>query len=106
MKYKETIKRLVVIIEKQEKTLGLEGTDRICRRISNDNGNGPTKVDPLVKLKSAHEISLTFSLCLNIGVAFWLVYGILNGLMSVIIWNGIALALGCGMFYAKMKLGR
>ena len=38
--------------------------------------------------------------------AFWLVYGILNGLMSVIIWNGIALALGCGIFYAKMKWGR
>ncbi len=34
------------------------------------------------------------------------VYGILNGLMSVIIWNGIALVLGCGMFYAKMNWGR
>ena len=28
--------------ENREKTLGLEGTDRICRRISNDYGNGPT----------------------------------------------------------------
>lgn len=60
----------------------------------------------LFKLKSAHEISLTFTLLLNIGIAFWLVYGILQGLMSVIVWNGIALALGCGMFYAKMKWGR
>ena len=60
----------------------------------------------LFKLKSAHEISLTFSLFFIIGIAFWLVYGILNGLMSVIIWNSIALALGCGMFYAKMKWGR
>ena len=58
------------------------------------------------KLKSAHEISLTFSLSFNIGIAFWLVYGILNGLMSVIIWNGIALILGCGMLYAKIKWGR
>ena len=49
----------------------------------------------LFKLKSAHEISLTFSLSLNIGIAFWLAYGILNGLISVIIWNGIALILGC-----------
>ena len=32
----------------------------------------------LFKLKSAHEISLTFSLFFNIGVAFWLVYGILQ----------------------------
>jgi MtN3 and saliva related transmembrane protein len=60
----------------------------------------------LFKLKSAHEISLIFSLFLCIGIAFWLVYGILNGLMSVIIWNTIALVLGCGMLYAKMKWGR
>jgi MtN3 and saliva related transmembrane protein len=60
----------------------------------------------LFKLKSAHEISITFSLFFNIGIAFWLVYGILHGLMSVIIWNGIALVLGCGIFYAKMKWGR
>jgi MtN3 and saliva related transmembrane protein len=60
----------------------------------------------LFKLKSAHEISLTFSLFLVAGLALWLVYGILNGLLSVIIWNGVALVLGCGMFYAKMKWGR
>ena len=56
--------------------------------------------------KSAHEISLIFTLFFNIGIAFWLVYGILQGLLSVIIWNGMALALGGGMFYAKMKWGR
>ena len=60
----------------------------------------------LFKLKSAHEISLTFSVFLVIGMALWLVYGVLNGLMSVIIWNAIAFALGCGMLYAKMKWGR
>jgi len=60
----------------------------------------------LFKLQSAHEISLTFSLFFNIGIAFWLVYGILNGLMSVIIWNCIALVLGCAMLYAKLKWGR
>jgi len=59
----------------------------------------------LFKLKSAHEISLTFSLCFNIGIIFWLIYGILNNLMSVIIWNGIALVLSCLMLYAKMKWG-
>jgi len=60
----------------------------------------------LFKLKSAHEISMTYSLMLNIGIALWLAYGILQGLMSVIIWNGIALILGCGIFYAKIKWGR
>ncbi len=60
----------------------------------------------LFKLKSAHEISLTFSLLYGIGISFWLAYGILNGLLSVIIWNSLALALGCGMIYAKLKWGR
>jgi len=60
----------------------------------------------LFKLKSAHEISMTYSLMLNIGIALWLAYGILQGLMSVIIWNGSALILGCRIFYAKIKSGR
>ena len=38
----------------------------------------------LFKLKSAHEISLTFSVLFVIGIAFWLAYGIERGLMSVI----------------------
>lgn len=60
----------------------------------------------LFKLKSAHEISLTFSILFVIGIAFWLFYGIALGLMSVIIWNGISLVLGGGMLYAKLKWGR
>lgn len=60
----------------------------------------------LFKLKSAHEISLTFSLLFIVGIVFWLSYGILQGLLSVIVWNGISLALGCGMLYAKIKWGR
>ncbi len=60
----------------------------------------------LFKLKSAREISLVFTLLFTIGIAFWLLYGILQGLMSVIIWNGISLALGCAMLYAKLKWGR
>lgn len=60
----------------------------------------------LFKLKSAHEISLAFSLCLNLGIALWLLYGLLQGLISVITWNGIALVLGCGMLYAKLRWGR
>lgn len=57
----------------------------------------------LFRLKSAHEISLAFTLFFIIGISLWEIYGILNGLLSVIIWNGIALILGCGML---MKWGR
>ena len=60
----------------------------------------------LFRLKSAHEISLTLSVLFVIGIAFWLLYGIERGLMSVIIWNGISLALGACMLYAKLKWGR
>jgi MtN3 and saliva related transmembrane protein len=60
----------------------------------------------LFKLKSAHEISLTFSVLFVVGIAFWLFYGLERGLLSVIIWNGISLALGVGMLYAKLKWGR
>lgn len=60
----------------------------------------------LFKLRSAREISLTFSLLFIIGIIFWMSYGILQGLLSVIIWNGISLVLGCGMLYAKLRWGR
>ena len=60
----------------------------------------------LFKLKSAHEISLTFSLFFILGVTLWLSYGISLRLASVILWNAITLALGCAMLYAKLKYGR
>ncbi|HPL64404.1 MAG TPA: PQ-loop domain-containing transporter [Syntrophales bacterium] len=60
----------------------------------------------LFKLRSAHEISLTFTVFYTIGIAFWLAYGILYGLISVIIWNSVAFILGCGMLYAKIRWGQ
>ncbi len=60
----------------------------------------------LFKLKSAREISLSFSSLFVIGIAFWLSYGISFGLPSVILWNSITLLLGCSMLYAKLKYGR
>ena len=60
----------------------------------------------LFKLKSAHEISLIFTLFFVIGVAFWLSYGIMFGLPSVILWNAITLVLSFCMLYAKIKYGK
>ena len=60
----------------------------------------------LFKLKSAHEISLTFTSLFILGVAFWLSYGISLDLPSVVLWNSITLVLGCSMLYAKLKYGR
>jgi MtN3 and saliva related transmembrane protein len=60
----------------------------------------------LFKLKSAHEISLIFTIFFIIGIAFWLAYGIALSLLSIIIWNAVSLVLACGMLYAKLKYGR
>jgi MtN3 and saliva related transmembrane protein len=59
----------------------------------------------LFKLKSAVEISLFFTVFFVIGISFWLVYGIVAGLPSVILWNSITLILGMSMLYAKVKYG-
>lgn len=60
----------------------------------------------LFRLRSAHEISLSFTAFFIAGIAFWLSYGISFSLPSVIIWNAITLALGCAMLYAKLRFGR
>lgn len=60
----------------------------------------------LFKLKSAREISLSFTISFIVGLALWLSYGILLGLPSIILWNSITLALGFSMLYAKLRYGR
>jgi MtN3 and saliva related transmembrane protein len=58
------------------------------------------------KLKSAHEISFIFSASLLFGVVLWLIYGILLGLVSLIIWNSIGVVLNGCLLFAKLKYGR
>lgn len=60
----------------------------------------------LFRLRSAHEISLPFTILFIFGMSFWLSYGISMGLPSVIIWNAITVASGCAMLYAKLRYGR
>ena len=59
----------------------------------------------LYRLKSAREISLSFTVMFVVGVVFWLAYGISFGLLSVVVWNVITFFLGCSMLYAKIKFG-
>lgn len=60
----------------------------------------------LFTLKSAREISLSFTLFFLLGGACWLVYGVSLSLLPVILWNAISSALMCAMLYAKVKYGR
>jgi uncharacterized protein with PQ loop repeat len=58
------------------------------------------------RLKSAREISTTFTVMLLGGMLLWLVYGIAARLMPVIIWNSISAALVAMLLFAKIKFDR
>jgi len=58
------------------------------------------------KLKSAHEISLIFTILSLIGISCWIAYGISLRLMPVILWNSAAIILATILLYAKLKYGR
>jgi MtN3 and saliva related transmembrane protein len=60
----------------------------------------------LFKLKSAREISLSFTLLFLAGGLCWLIYGIALGLLPLIIWNAISVSLMCLMLFAKIKYGK
>lgn len=60
----------------------------------------------VVKLKSAHEISILFTILLLTGIIIWLAYGIFLRLTPVILWNAIGAVLVAGLLYAKLKYGR
>ena len=60
----------------------------------------------VIKLKSAKEISLSFTLCLAFGDLLWLAYGILSGLFPIILWNVISFCLAGGLIVAKLRYGK
>jgi MtN3 and saliva related transmembrane protein len=59
----------------------------------------------LFRLKSAREISLSFTLLFLLGGACWLAYGLSLNLLPIIVWNAISSLLMCLMLYAKFKYG-
>ena len=59
----------------------------------------------LYKLKSAREISLSFSMLFLVGGICWLLWGIARHLVPVIMWNAISLVLVSAMLFAKLKYG-
>ena len=60
----------------------------------------------VLRLKSAREISLWFTLLLMIGLILWMVYGIRLQLTPVIVWNSIGIVVTGLLLYAKLKYGR
>jgi len=60
----------------------------------------------ILKLRSAKEISLPFTLSFLTGAACWLIYGALLSLMPVILWNAAGIAFLSMLLYGKLKYGR
>ena len=58
------------------------------------------------RLKSAREISTTFTGMMLLGVILWLTYGIMLGLVPLMLWNSISAVLTIALLVAKMKYGR
>jgi MtN3 and saliva related transmembrane protein len=60
----------------------------------------------VLRLRSAREISLVFTILLMLGLIFWMVYGIRLELTPVIVWNSIGIIVTGLLLYAKLKYGR
>lgn len=58
------------------------------------------------KLKSAREISIIYNTTMLFGILIWLAYGIVLGLVPIIIWNIIGALLIVLLLLAKLKYGR
>jgi MtN3 and saliva related transmembrane protein len=58
------------------------------------------------KLKSAREISVLYNTSMLLGIILWLVYGIILGLVPLIIWNIIGAVLTGLLLLTKLKYGR
>ena len=58
------------------------------------------------RLKSAHEISLLFTVLFLAGGICWLSYGVFLNLRPVILWNSITLIFVGALLYAKLRYGR
>lgn len=58
------------------------------------------------KLRSAHEISLTFNISMLVGFSCWLTYGIYLHLPPIIICNVLSITLYLVFLFSKLKYGR
>ena len=58
------------------------------------------------KMKSAREISVIYNTTMLLGILIWLVYGIVLGRISLILWNIIGALLVVLLLLAKLKYGR
>ena len=60
-------------------------------------------VTKIWKTKSAKDVSLPTYVAFSLGVALWVVYGILRHEFPIILWNAITLVLAAAIVAMKLK---
>ena len=60
----------------------------------------------VMKLRSAREIMLLFTILFLVGGLTWLSYGIAETLIPIMLWNAIAVFVTAILLYAKLRYGR
>ena len=55
------------------------------------------------KTRSAKDVSKRMFIAFCAGVALWLVYGILQSEIPIIVWNAVSLALGLAILGMKLR---
>ena len=63
------------------------------------------QVTKIWRERSARDLSLKTFIAFTIGIALWLLYGILEGRLPLIVWNGISLCLSGAILAMKVKFG-
>lgn len=63
------------------------------------------QVTKIWKSRSAKDISLRAFLAFTVGVALWLLYGILQQELPIILWNSVTLLLAGAILAMKRKFG-
>ena len=58
------------------------------------------------QMKSAREISILFTLLQLAGLALWLAYGVILGLMPVLVCNSLLAIFVLMLLFARIKYGR
>lgn len=61
------------------------------------------QVTKIYRTKSAEDVSLLTFAAFTVGVALWLVYGVILREAPMIIWNGITLVLAAAILVMKVK---
>ena len=59
----------------------------------------------ILKTKSAEDVSRKMFIAIAVGVALWLVYGILLKQWPIIVWNSVSLVLAGAILALKFKYG-